>query len=61
MVYDTKLLSLNSDTIIIEGFYAMKLNKYLTITPALIYADPDGVDGNDEEGFIGVVRTTFKL
>ncbi|MEM9976709.1 MAG: iron uptake porin [Cyanobacteria bacterium P01_D01_bin.2] len=58
---DNAPFNFDSDPIIIEAFYAMKLSKYLSITPALIYADPDGVDGNDEEGFIGVLRTTFKF
>ena len=58
---DNAPFNFDSDPIIIEAFYAMKLNKYLTITPAVIYADPDGVDGNDEEGVIGVLRTTFKF
>ncbi len=58
---DNAPFNFDSDAVIIEGYYAMKLNKYLTITPALIYADPDGVDGNTEEGFIGVLRTTFKF
>lgn len=58
---DNAPFNFDSDPIIIEAFYAMQLNKFLTITPALIYADPDGVDGNDEEGFIGVLRTTFKF
>ncbi|NEQ55482.1 MAG: iron uptake porin [Leptolyngbya sp. SIO3F4] len=58
---DNAPFNFDSDPIIIEAFYAMKLNKYLTITPAVIYADPDGVDGNDEEGVIGVIRTTFKF
>lgn len=58
---DNAPFNFDSDPIIIEAFYAMKLNQYLTITPAVIYADPDGVDGNDEEGVIGVLRTTFKF
>lgn len=58
---DNAPFNFDADPIIIEAFYAMKLNKYLTITPAVIYADPDGVDGNDEEGVIGVIRTTFKF
>ena len=59
--FDRSTVSFDSDAIIIEAFYAMKLNKYLTITPAVIYGDPDGVDGDDEEGVIGVIRTTFKF
>ena len=58
---DNAPLNFDADPIIIEAFYAMKLNKFLTITPAVIYADPDGVDGNDEDGLIGVLRTTFKF
>ncbi|MEA5463460.1 iron uptake porin [Leptothoe sp. PORK10 BA2] len=58
---DNAPFNFDSDPIIIEAFYAIKLNKFLTITPAVIYADPDGVDGNDEDGVIGVVRTTFNF
>ncbi|MEO0756919.1 MAG: iron uptake porin [Cyanobacteria bacterium J06648_16] len=58
---DNAPFNFDSDPVIIEGFYAMELTDFLTVTPAIIYADPDGVDGNTEDGFLGVIRTTFKF
>ncbi|EKV03697.1 'Carbohydrate-selective porin, OprB family',S-layer domain containing protein [Leptolyngbya sp. PCC 7375] len=61
VAFDNDVANFEDDPVIIEGFYAIKLNKFITVTPAVIYADPDGVDGNDEDGWIGVLRTTFKF
>lgn len=58
---DSAPLNFDADPMIVEMFYAIKANEYLTITPALIYANPDGVDGNTEDGLLGVLRTSFKF
>ncbi|MGP1374419.1 MAG: iron uptake porin [Almyronema sp.] len=50
----------DADPIYIEGFYEVPVSDYLTITPAVIYLDGDGVtDADDQEGLFGAVRATF--
>jgi hypothetical protein len=44
---------------IVEGYYEMPLNKFLTITPALIAGDAQQT--GDSSGFWGVIRTTFRF
>ncbi|MEA5462776.1 iron uptake porin [Leptothoe sp. PORK10 BA2] len=46
------------DDSVIEGYYSAKINKYWTLTPAVIYGDPDG-GGNDS--LYGVIRSTFNF
>jgi Carbohydrate-selective porin, OprB family/S-layer homology domain len=45
---------------IVEGYYEMPLNQFLTITPALIAGDAN-IAGADSAGFWGVIRTTFRF
>ncbi|MEM6256051.1 MAG: iron uptake porin [Cyanobacteria bacterium P01_D01_bin.156] len=45
------------DTDVAEAYYTMKVNKYWTLTPALIYGEPDGGD----DSFYGAVRSTFSF
>ena len=40
-----------------EAYYSMKINKYWSLTPALIYGE---LDGNDDT-FYGAIRSTFKF
>jgi opacity protein-like surface antigen len=49
-----------SDPVIIEGFYAISVTDFLTITPAVIYGDLD-TGADDDSGVYGVVRTTFNF
>ena len=42
----------------IEGYYNAEINKYWTLTPAVIYGNLDG-DGNDS--LYGAIRSTFKF
>lgn len=46
---------------LIEGYYEIPFNEFLTITPAIIYGDA-GVDGDgDDTTIYGVIRTTFRF
>jgi Carbohydrate-selective porin, OprB family/S-layer homology domain len=45
------------DDITAEGYYDMKINKFFSITPAILYVDPNGADSE----FYGVVRTTIRF
>ncbi|MBT9316950.1 iron uptake porin [Leptothoe spongobia] len=40
-----------------EAYYAMKINKYWTLTPAVIYGEPNGAD----DALYGAIRSTFKF
>jgi Carbohydrate-selective porin, OprB family/S-layer homology domain len=42
---------------IAEGYYEVGVNEFLTITPAILYGDPNAGDSE----FYGVVRTTFRF
>ncbi|HZG38717.1 MAG TPA: iron uptake porin [Nodosilinea sp.] len=46
---------------LIEGYYEVPFNKFLTITPAVIYGDTNLGNGTDETGFWGVLRATFRF
>ncbi len=59
-IYYATLPSATSDPYLIEGYYEIGLNEFLTITPALIYGDLDA-GGTDDTGFYGAIRTTFKF
>jgi hypothetical protein len=39
-------------------YYQFSLNRFLTVTPAILYGDLD-LPG-DSEGIYGVIRTTFR-
>ena len=45
------------DAEVAEAYYSMKINKYWTLTPALIYGEPDGGD----DSLYGAIRSTFKF
>jgi len=44
----------------VEGYYSIPVNQFLTITPALIYGDIDD-NSADEEAFYGAIRATFEF
>jgi hypothetical protein len=47
---------------IIEGYYEIPFNQFLTITPAVIYGDVNsGLAGADDTGFWGALRATFRF
>ena len=51
----------------IEGYYEVPVNEFLTITPALLYAEENdfngALNGNtaDDDSFYGVIRATFRF
>ena len=45
------------DDEVAEAYYSMKLNKYWTLTPAVIYGEPNGED----DSIYGAVRSTFSF
>lgn len=49
----------DDDPVIIEGYYEIGINEFMTITPAVIYGDLD--TGGDDDGIYGVIRTTFRF
>ena len=40
-----------------EAYYAVKVNKFWTLTPAVIYGEPDG----DDDSLYGVIRSRFNF
>ena len=45
------------DDEVAEAYYSMKINKYWTLTPAVIYGEPNGED----DSIYGAVRSTFSF
>lgn len=45
------------DNEVAEAYYSMKVNKYWTLTPAVLYGDLDGSD----DTFYGAIRSTFRF
>jgi carbohydrate-selective porin OprB len=43
----------------IEGFYQIKVNENVSITPGVIYLSAPNQDANSTGAVIGAVRTTF--
>jgi len=58
--YFASLPDYANDPYVIEGYYTIPVNQFLTITPALIYGDIDTGIG-DEEAFYGAIRATFEF
>ncbi len=50
----------DTNPLIVEGFYAIAVSNFVTVTPAVIYGDLD-TEASDSSGLYGVVRTTFKF
>jgi hypothetical protein len=47
---------------LIEGYYEIPFNQFLTITPAIIYGDINtNIAGADDTGFWGALRATFRF
>jgi hypothetical protein len=50
----------------VEGYYAIGVNEFITVTPALIYGDlnsgfPVGPANDNDNSFYGALRTTFSF
>ncbi|MBD2112862.1 MULTISPECIES: iron uptake porin [Cyanophyceae] len=50
-----------NNPLLIEGYYEVPFNEFLTITPAVIYGDTNLGSDTDETGFWGVLRATFEF
>jgi hypothetical protein len=46
---------------LIEGYYQIPFNQFLTVTPAVIYGDANLAGGTDDIGWWGVIRATFRF
>jgi hypothetical protein len=49
------------DPYMVEGYYSIPVNEFLTLTPALIYGDLDTAGGVDGDNFYGAIRATFSF
>ncbi|NER82359.1 MAG: S-layer protein, partial [Leptolyngbya sp. SIO1D8] len=58
-VYYADLADYDDDPYMIEGYYEVPVNQFLTITPAVIYGDLD--TGGDDDSFYGAIRATFSF
>ncbi|MEA5451125.1 iron uptake porin [Leptolyngbya sp. CCNP1308] len=57
-----QLAGLANNPFIVEGYYEIPFNQFLTITPAVIYGDINtGLAGNDDTGLWGALRATFRF
>ena len=48
------------DPLLVEAYYKVDVNEYFTLTPAVIYADNDS-GNNEDDNFYGALRATFKF
>ena len=46
---------------LVEGYYEIPFNEFLTITPAIIYGDAQFTDDTDDDTFYGAIRATFSF
>lgn len=58
-VYYANIPDYDDEPYMIEGYWAIPVNQFLTLTPALIYGDLD--DGDESENFYGALRATFSF
>ena len=56
-----QLSGYSSNPVLVEGYYNIPFNKFLTITPALIYGDTNLFNVSDTTGFWGALRATFRF
>lgn len=61
-VYYADLVAVaGADPYMIEGYYEIPVNQFLTVTPALIYGDLGLPGGVDDSNFYGAIRATFSF
>lgn len=57
-----QLVGYTNNPFLVEGYYQIPFNQFLTVTPAVIYGDANlTTAGNDSTGWWGVVRATFRF
>ncbi|MEM9088047.1 MAG: iron uptake porin [Cyanobacteria bacterium P01_F01_bin.53] len=52
--------AINRDPLLVEAYYKLNVNEFVTFTPALIYTDNDSGVGTDDN-FYGAVRATLSF
>lgn len=55
-----QLAAYSNNPVLIEGYWQVPFNRFLTITPALIYGNANLTGATDNTGFWGAVRATFR-
>ena len=58
-VYYANLPDYDDDPYMIEGYWGIPVNQFLTLTPAIIYGNIDA--GGDDDNFYGALRATFSF
>ncbi|MBW4459421.1 MAG: iron uptake porin [Nodosilinea sp. WJT8-NPBG4] len=56
-----QLLGADNNPTLIEGYFEIPFNQFLTITPAVIYGDLNSTAADDEIGLWGAIRATFRF
>ena len=57
-----QVVGTSNNPFIVEGYYEIPFNQFLTITPAVIYGDINtGLAGNDDTGLWAALRATFRF
>ncbi|WP_017299408.1 iron uptake porin [Nodosilinea nodulosa] len=56
-----QLVGRDNNPFIVEGYYEIPFNQYLTITPAVIYGDTNLTGVGDQTGLWGALRATFRF
>ena len=56
-----QLVGYSDNPFLVEGYWQIPFNKFLTVTPALIYGDANLAAATDNTGFWGAVRATFRF
>jgi hypothetical protein len=58
-VYYANIPDYDDEPYMIEGYWVVPVNQYLSLTPALVYGDLD--TGGNDENFYGVLRAKFEF
>ncbi|PZV07783.1 MAG: S-layer protein [Leptolyngbya sp.] len=56
-----QLVGAANNPFLVEGYYEIPFNQFLTITPAVIYGDLNSAAADDETGLWGALRATFRF
>ncbi|HEY9735361.1 MAG TPA: S-layer protein, partial [Trichocoleus sp.] len=55
-----RAVNITGNPFVVEGYYHIPFNEFLSITPAIIYGDANN-GTTDETTIYGAVRTTFRF
>jgi hypothetical protein len=56
-----QLAGYSDNPFLVEGYWQVPFNKFITITPSLVYGDANVFDESDNTGFWGILRATFRF